>query len=513
MFYTLRVRIKNMARWESNSMKMLGVIEIILGIMLLAPVVIAFIYGEDATVFIYPIPLLLISGTAQYVLFKSNDSMKPANGMFMMFVAWWIAFFVSAIPFYLYGFSFIDSLFEGVSGFTTTGSSIAGDLTELPYSILFWRSFTQWAGGIAVVMIFLFLIPMMGLGGRAFVNNELAGSQSYNFSMRIKNAAKNFLSIYVILSAVEVVLLLFSGVETFEAVAMTLSTISTGGFMVSGDSIASYSFLVQAIVLAFMFLGGTNFYLHYRAIHKREFSAYRKSQEFVWTVMWFILASLIIFVILIAGTTDLSAINAETAADTFWSSLFTVVSMGTTTGYTISDPSLWPHAAFMVLWMVMLFGSMSGSTSGGMKIYRLLILKSYITNGVYRMFHPRTVRDVRLDGHSVDNDTVVSSIVVIMMFLVALLVSSILLLLTEPGIAVAESVGLSLSAIGNVGVNTGGIPFQDLSGLSKIILSFLMWAGRLEIVMVMLLFSRTFWLDLASGAGNSNRKVNRIKRF
>lgn len=512
MFYRLRVRIKSMARWESNAMKMLGVIEIILGLMLLAPMVIALIYGEDPTIFIYPIPFLLALGTAQYVLFKSNDSMKPATGMLMMFIAWWIAFFVSAIPFYLHGFSFIDSLFEGVSGFTTTGATIAGDIELLPYSILFWRSFTQWAGGIAVVMIFLFLIPMMGLGGKAFVNNELAGSQSYNFSMRMKNAAKNFISIYVLLSAVEVVLLLVSGIDMFDAVAITLSTISTGGFMVSGDSIASYSIVVQMIVLAFMFMGGTNFYLHYRALHKREFSAYKKSQEFIWTVIWFLLASVVVFLIIVFTATDLSTATMNNVGDTLWKSIFTVVSMGTTTGYTINDLSLWPHAAFMVLWVVMLFGSMSGSTSGGIKIYRLLILKSYITNGIYRMFHPRTVRDVRLDGHSVDNDTVVSAIVVIMMFMLTLLVSSVLLLLSEPGIAVAESVGLSISAIGNIGVNTGGIPFQDLTDLSKIFLSILMWAGRLEIVMVMLLLSKTFWLDLAS-AGRNKKNLTKIKRF
>ncbi|MDR1690900.1 MAG: TrkH family potassium uptake protein, partial [Candidatus Methanoplasma sp.] len=331
MFQKLRVRIKSMARWENSSIKLLGVIEIILGVALLVPVLIASIYGEDLTLFVYPIPVLLSMGIFQYIFFKSGKTMNPASGMMMIFTAWWVAFFVSAIPFYLYGFSFVDSLFEGVSGFTTTGASVIHH-SALPRSMVFWSSFTQWAGGIAVVLIFLFLIPMMGIGGKAFVENELAGSGTYKFSMRIKNSAKNFISIYVLLSAVETILLMFSGIGPFESVTMMLSTISTGGFIGSGN-IDDYSFAVQTIILVFMFMGGTNFYLHYRAFKKREFFAYRKSQEFIWTVILFLTAAAVLLGILLINTEDLLAFDA---GDTVWTALFTAVSMGTTTGYTIA---------------------------------------------------------------------------------------------------------------------------------------------------------------------------------
>ncbi|MCL2033081.1 MAG: TrkH family potassium uptake protein [Methanomassiliicoccaceae archaeon] len=493
-----------MARWESSSVKMLGGVEVALGVTLLIPLIIALLYGEDAAIFVYPIPILLVFGVFQYTFFKSGDALRPASGMMMMSVAWAIAFLVSSVPFYLYGFSFIDSLFEGVSGFTTTGASVMAD-ADLPHSILFWRSFTQWAGGLAVVLIFLFLIPMMGIGGKAFVNSEFAGSDTYNFSMRIKSAARNFVSIYVLLSIVEIVLLMVSGAEHFEAVTMTFSTISTGGFMSAGQSMADYSFAAQVIVLAFMFLGGTNFYLHYRALNKREFSAYRKSQEFIWTVVWFLTATVIILAMVLIAAEDLFAVNVGAAA---WETLFTVVSMGTTTGYAVADPSVWPLAAYVVMWMVMLFGSMSGSTSGGIKIYRLLILRSYIANGVYKMFHPRSVRDVRMDGHSVGGDTVVSAMVVIMMFILAVITSMIFLLVSEPGISISESIGLSISAISNTGINTGDIALQELNGASKIFLSFMMWVGRLEVVMALLLFTRTLWRDLLSDmrAGLHNMK-------
>jgi len=491
MFNATGARIKNMARWESNTVKLLGVIEIILGVALLTPAVIALFYHEDPMVFLYPVPILLILGIFQYIFFKSRETIKPAGGLLIIFVAWWLTFLVSAMPFYLSGFSFVNSLFESVSGFTTTGISIITDSTT-PHSILFWGAITQWAGGIAIVVIFLFLIPMMGIGGKAFVNNELTGSDTYNFSMRIRSSVRNFISIYVLLSVVEAVLLIVSGVGVFESVTMMFSTISTGGFMALGSSMADYPFAAQVIVLAFMFLGGTNFYLHYRALNKRDFSAYRTSQEFVWTVIWFLLATVILAVILLTNAN----IPTGDIGSTIWDTLFTVVSMGTTTGYLIVDQPVWPFAAYVMLWIVMLFGSMSGSTSGGIKIYRLLIIKSYISNGIYKMFHPRSVRDVKMDGHSVGEDAVVSAIVVVMMFVATLVVSIVFLLISEPGIGISESTGLSISVISNSGVNTGSVTFQELNDITKIFLTFMMWVGRLEVVIALLLFTRTFWSDL-----------------
>ena len=506
MLRSMYVRIANRTRWESSTLKVLGVIEIILGVVLSASAAVSLQYGEDPMIFVYPVPILLILGTIQYAFFRNGETLRPAGGMMMMFAAWWLSFLVSAIPFYLYGFSFVDSLFEGVSGFTTTGVTVMGD-TTLPYGLLFWRTLIQWAGGIAVVLIFLFLIPMMGIGGKAFVNNEFAGSATYNFSMRIKSAAGNFILIYILLSAAEVILLIIDGMGIFDAVTMMFSTISTGGFIAGGNSVAGQSFATQVIVLIFMFLGGTNFYLHYRALKKREFSAYKKSQEFAWTVIWFLLATAAIAAILLMNADDMAA----GAGDTVWDALFTVVSMGTTTGYMITDMWVWPLAAYVVIWMVMLFGSMSGSTSGGIKIYRLLIIRSYVYNGIYRMFHPRSVRDVRVDGHSVGGDAVVSATVVIMMFIISLIISMVFLLMSEPEMTMSESIGLSISAISNTGADTGNMAIAELSGVSKIFLSFMMWVGRLEVVLALLLFTKTFWTDLFSDLRGSLNKAGERK--
>ncbi|MCL2148831.1 MAG: hypothetical protein FWH47_05785, partial [Methanomassiliicoccaceae archaeon] len=281
-------------------------------------------------------------------------------------------------------------------------------------------------------------------------------------------------------------------------------TISTGGFVHGAGGAGGLPMAAQAVVLAFMFLGGTNFYLHYRALKKRELSAYRKSQEFVWTVMWFLLAAAAMLALALAATGDALAVDLGAAA---WDSLFTAVSMGTTTGYEVADPSFWPLSACVVMWAVMLFGSMSGSTSGGIKIYRLLILRSYVANGVHRMLHPRSVRDVRLDGHSVGGDSVVSATVVVAMFALAVASSTVFLLVSEPWMGIQESMGLSISAISNTGAGIGGIPLGELNGASKLFLSFMMWVGRLEVVMALLLFSRTLWRDLLSDMRGGLRGV------
>jgi len=494
-----------MARWESNIVRLMGVIEIVLGIALLVPTFIALSYGEDPMVFVYPVPILLILGMLQYIFFKRGGTIKPASGLLMIFIAWWMTFLVSSIPFYLSGLSALDSIFEGISGFTTTGISMVS--SNASYSIFFWEAFTQWAGGIAIVLVFLFLIPMMGLGGRSFLNNELSGSDTYNYSMRVRNTVRNFISIYILLSVVEAVLLMISGVGPFESVTMMFSTISTGGFMAIGGSMADYPFAAQVIVLAFMFLGGTNFYLHYRAFLRRDLSAYSSSQEFVWTVIWFLIATVALLAILAISA---DSINVVESGSTVWNTLFTVVSMGTTTGYLIVDQPFWPLAAYIVLWTVMLFGSMSGSTSGGVKVYRLLILRSYVANGIYKMFHPRSVTVVRMDGHSVNDDAVVSAIVVFVMFMLVLIASTIFLLLSQPGIDISESFGLSISAISNSGVNIGSVSFTDLTAVSKAFMMLMMWVGRLEVVIALLIFSRTFWsdliMDIKSGRHSNRRR-------
>ena len=508
----MQVRIKGVARWESSIIKLLGLIEMILAIALIFPAVVAIYYGENSLVFLYPVPFLLILGAFQYIFFKSGESLKPASGMLMMFIAWWIAFLVSALPYYLYGFSFIDSLFESVSGFTATGATIFSNATT-PQSLLFWMAFTQWAGGIAIIVIFLFLMPMMGIGGRTILNNELAGSEMGNFSMRIKNAVWNFVIIYVVLTLVGAMLLIGYGESIYSSLTLMFSTISTGGFLANADSMADFPFFVQLVVVVFMFLGSTNFYLHYRALKRRNFSVYKNNQEFIWTIIWFLFVTVVLIAILVSIN---GYVNISDFGNTVWDSFFTVVSMGTSTGFTIMGQSYWPIAAYVILWVVMSFGSGAGSTSAGIKIYRIMILKSYISNGIYKSFHPRAVRDVKIDGHPLSGYAVTSAIVLISLFFFTIIVSTIFILISEPGMDITNSLGLSVAALGNSGANMGTAAWQGLNSISMIFMMFVMWAGRLEMLSLMM-FTGTFWSDLVkdlkgnrSAAKSRNAKNRKI---
>jgi trk system potassium uptake protein TrkH len=512
MFLTLRIRIVNLERWESTLLKMMGMVELILAAMLVIAGTVSLIYAEDSLIFFYSVPVLLTLGAFQYLFFKRTDSLAPSVGVLMIILAWMIAFIVSMVPFYLSGFSIVDSIFQSVSGFTTTGASVITDFESVPHGLLFWTSLIEWAGGIAIVLLFVFIIPMIGMGRRAFMNNETSGYGEYNFSMRMWNAAKSFIAIYLLLTAAEIVLLMVCGVIPFEAVSTALATISTGGAVVHGSGIAAYSFVVQAVVLVFMFLGGTSFYLHYKALYKRDLAAYTRSQEFIWTSVWFIVAALAVSVIVFTQSNDLS-LDLGGFADTLWDSLFTVVSIGTTTGFSITSHVLWPPSALIIIMVAGMLGSMSGSTSGGIKIYRIMIVKSFISNGMYRMLHPRTVKEVKMDNHFVDDESVTSAIVVSFLFTLSVMVAVLVILFIEPGISPTDAASLATASLSTAGIGFNGTDFQQLTDATKIVLSFIMWIGRMEIVIALCLFTRTFWNDVSLGIrrGKDDRPIRKIR--
>ncbi len=512
MFNDLRLRLRHMARWKNSTIKILGAVEFTLGLLLIIPSIVALMYGEDPFYFIALVPPLMIAGGLQYLLFSKDNKMSPAVGILMMTVAWFVAFFVIAVPFYIYGFEWYDALFESVSGFTTTGFSIVPNVETLPHSMLFWRSFSQWIGGVSVVIVFMFLLPMMGIGGRAFMTNELTGTDMENYSVRMKSVAMSFVLIYVMFSLMEIVLLMLSGLSLFDSTCLTMSCISTGGYALLSNSVASYSFTVQLILVIFMFLGGTNFYLHYRTLYKRDYKAYVRSQEFVWTFIWFVIAIFLILlsIIILQGKIGDFGGNA-------WNATFTVVTFGTATGFTNCDYTLWPAAASLILLLVAFIGAMSGSTAGGIKMYRLIILKSYVSYGFYKMLHPHAIRDVKFDGRTVDNDALMSAIVITLSFILVAIVGTALIALAEPNASLLDCLGLCIPSMGNVGAGldnygpTGSL--VNLTPFTKLVMAALMWIGRLEVFMVLILFTRAFWEDVILNTNHSHKHVDRKPLF
>lgn len=505
---------KRCVRWESTTLQLTGLIELIFGIMLLVPAAFAMYYGEDAMPFLAPIPVLLVLGSFQYLTCSGSRAFRSVNGIVLVAVCWLVMFAIGTVPYLLCGIGLVDAVFESVSGITTTGLSVMGDLSAQELSLLIWRSLTQWIGGITVVLIFLYFLPMVGQG-RGLFHNELAGSGSSDYSQRTRTAARSFILIYVVLSAINLALLLLLGVDPVEALCLMFTTISTGGLLIFNGSFAVYSEAVQWITVLFMFLGGTNFYLHYRALYRRERGVYRRSSEFRTMVVWFLAISVVVFLLLVQSmSAEGEDLTLSGVYETFKDAVFTTVSLGTTTGFYVADFTQWPSQCMILLMMVALIGASASSTSGGLKIGRLSIIYEYIKNGFRTMIHSNAVYSVKVDGSSVDDSVVSSALVVFMMYFITLLVGGVIFMIF--GYDMVDSIGLSISAVSNGGMGFGNFgPTGDFAGMEdpiKIILTVLMWIGRLEIVTALIMLTPGFWKDVWLNERSRRRERHRRSR-
>ncbi len=484
-------------RWESTTLRILGMLEMVFALLLLIPAALALYLGEDPSKFLYPVVPLGALGLLQYLTFGESRNFRTVNGILLIGLVWLLMFVMSAIPYLLTGMGLIDAIFESVSGITTTGLSVMTDVESQDMSLLIWRAMTMWVGGIMVVLVFMYMLPMFGIGRSVFYN-ELAGSGSSDYSMRMRNAAKSFILSYGILSLINFALLILLGMDPLEALCLMCATISTGGLMCTNDSMMSYSDAVQLITILFMFLGGTNFYLHYRAIYKRDRGVYRRNSEFRTMVLWFLGISLLIYLLVATDGMTLQQMSLSEHLETFKDALFTTVSLGTTTGLYVDDFTLYPSQCTALLMIVALIGASSGSTSGGIKFSRLRIIYEFLRNGFGKIVHPNAVYDVKMDGSSVGSDTVTSALTVFLMFSITLVVGALVFMIY--GMDMVDSFGLAISGVANGGMGFGNFGptgnYDSLEDPLKIVLIVLMWVGRLEIVTALVLFTPGFWKEL-----------------
>lgn len=491
-------------RWNSTTAKILGMVEILFAILLLLPTVIAFALGEDPMPFLTMIPPLFAIGLFQWLTCEDSKRFRTVNGLLLVAIVWILMFAIGTIPYVLSGIKPLDAVFESVSGVTTTGLTIMGDLTEHATSLLVWRSMTQWIGGIAVVLIFLYFLPMIGFGHGLF-QNELFGAGSSEYTQRTTEAARSFILVYLILSIVNFVLLMIFGLDPLEAMCLMFTTISTGGLMIINANMTAYPDAVQWITVVFMLLGGTNFYLHYRSVYLRERKVYRGNSEFRMMILWFAIISVLITLFLIGE--DSGELTLGSVYGKLKESVFTTVSLGTTTGFFTENFTMWPSQCMILLMFVALIGASSSSTSGGIKFSRLLIIFKYIRNGFNSIIHKNAVHSVKIDGKSVDDSFIQSAIVVFMMFGMTLLIGAVIFMVY--GYDMVDSFGLSISVVSNGGMGFGNFgPTGDFAGLDsslKGVLILLMWIGRLEIVTAVVLFTPGFWKDVWLNS-RANRK-------
>jgi len=396
---------------------------------------------------------------------------------------------IGSLPYIISGSvpSFINAFFESVSGFTTTGSSILTDIEVLPRSILFWRSLTHWIGGIGIIALFIILMPSLHAGGYQLFTLE--SSFQEKIQPRIKSVALRLLLIYVLLTVIETVLLLFGEMNLFESVCHAFGTIATGGFSPKNSSIGGYSPYIQYVVMVFMLLSGTNFTIHYY-LFNRNLKKIKSNEEF----------KFFLFILLITGgliTLILYFNTDKSFEESFRESFFQVISIVTCTGYATSDYLLWPKIAWLIIFFAMFLGGSTGSTAGGIKMARHLMLLKNLQHSFRELIHPEAISVLKLNGNIVSENVNRSILTFISTYFIIFFIGSILLVFT--GLDEESSISAAATTMAGIGPGIGTVGpagnFAHLHYLAKLILSFLMLIGRLEIYTVLILFSKNFWED------------------
>jgi trk system potassium uptake protein TrkH len=455
---------------------------------------VALAYGDgDAGAFAVSAALLVVLGLIGYWRTELDRDLKVREGYAVVSLAWLAVGAAGALPYMLSGTieSPVAALFESVSGFTTTGATVFSQIEDLPRGILFWRSLTQWLGGMGIIVLGIAILPFLGVGGMQLFKAEVPGPTPERLQPRIAQTAKLLWYVYGAMTAAQAVLYLLGGMPPFEAITHAFTTLSTGGFSPRNASIAAYdSPYIQYVTILFMYLAGINFTLHYRAVTGRPGIYLRDSEWRFFSVLAAGAAALVLLVIVGSGLYDRSGFELA-----FRDSLFQVVSIITTTGFVSVDYELWPIPGQVVLLLLMFVGGMAGSTAGGIKALRIYVLARQALSELKKSLHPRAVILTRVGDRVVKEDVLlrILSFVIVYLGLFALgaLVMSIL------GHDLPTSIGASAASIGNIGPGIGDVGAVDNYGwmdqTSQLTLVLLMLVGRLEIFTVLLLFHPGLW--------------------
>lgn len=421
---------------------------------------------------------------------RGQEQLGKRDGYLIVSMGWLSMSLFGSLPYMLSGEipTFTDAFFETMSGFTTTGASILTDIESISHGILFWRSLTQWIGGMGIIVLTVAILPILGIGGMQLFLAESPGITPDKIKPRINDTAKRLWLIYVILTVAEIVLLKLGGMPYFDAINHGLTTMATGGFSTKNASIAHFdSPFIQYVIIVFMFLAGTNFTLNYFALHGNPRKVLA-NEEFRAYAIITILFSLIIAVVIYLSSEG----PAELA---FRNALFQIVSLLTTTGYVTVDYTTWVPFAGMLLFMIMFIGASAGSTAGGVKVVRHIILFKNSALELRRQVHPSAVLPVRLNQKAVSPEITFNVMAFMIVYLMIFVIGAVVMGLM--GHDFITSAGASATCLGNIGPGFGSVGpvdnFAHISGFGKWFLAFLMMLGRLELFTILILFSPYFW--------------------
>ena len=483
--------------------RMLAITLRIVAVLMAPALIIALCLKEmsSAAAFAVTIGLMLLLSLSTNIFKPRKTTLYAREGFVITSLVWVMLSALGALPFYLSGSikSYVDCLFETISGFTTTGASILSDVESLPYSILYWRSFTHWVGGMGV-LVFLLAVSTFtsGKGDSMFIMKaESPGPQVSKLVPRTMQTARILYTIYSAMTVIEILFLLAGGMPLFEAVTLSFGTAGTGGFAVKNDSIMSYSPYLQWVITVFMILFGVNFSLYYLLL-LRSFGRVWRDEELRFYLI------VILAAILIITCTIVPALNGS-ISDAVRHAAFQVASIITTTGYSSIDYEVWPQICHVLLMLLMIIGACAGSTGGGVKCSRIIMLLRSLRVETKKMLHPNMVRPVKMDGKTVPESTISTLHAYFGLYSVIALFTTVLLSLE--GFSFETSVSAMLACLNNIGPGfdvvgpTGN--FSGFSVFSKLLLSANMLIGRLEIFPILLLFAPGVWTRAPKQKSNS----------
>ena len=458
--------------------------------LLLLPTLVAVLYRENTVIsFLITVAIAAaLGGILTFIFRKRNDTIYAREGFAIVALSWIVLSLVGALPFYLSREipSYVDAFFETVSGLTTTGASILDNLESLSRGMLFWRSFTHWIGGMGVIVFIMAIRPSLSDRSIHIMRAEVAGPVVGKLVPRAKDTARVLYLIYLGLTAVQIVMLLFGKMPLFDSVVHTFGTAGTGGFGIKANSIASYSPYCQWVITVFMLIFGINFNVYYLLLIRRIKHVIKNTE------LW-------VFLGIVVLSTTIIAINVRTmysgTEETVRTAAFQVASIISTTGYSTVDFNLWPGLSKAVLFILMFLGSCGGSTAGGIKISRVILLFKMVRNELRHLLSPKSVNSVRVDGKQVDQSVLKNASNYFILYFLCF--GAIFLVLSFEPFSMETNISATAACFNNVGPGFDAVgpasSFSAYSGLSKIVLSFAMLLGRLELFPMILIFSPKLW--------------------
>jgi len=479
--------------------KLLGVFSAFLGVMLLLPLLVDILYAEGSfEIWLLSAVITLAVGLLLLLLSRGPMlSVSHREALAFVFLAWLVASVFGGLP-YLFGGVFgshwtvetwVEAVFEASSGFTTTGATVIVDVEAVSKGLLFWRSFTHWLGGMGIILLTLAVLPLLGVGGMQLFKAEVPGPTTDKLFPRIVDTAKALWLIYLSFTLAQTSLLWLAGLDLFEAICHTFGTMATGGFSTRNQSIGYYgSPVVDLIVISFMILAGTNFSLHFQMFRGAPGGFLRNTEFKVYFCIVGVLPLLIGFRLYLHGL-------VPSLGSAMRQAYFQVVSITTTTGFATADYEQWPFLEQMILFLLMFIGGSAGSTSGGMKVIRVVLLAKLAYRGIYRVIHPRAFWQVKLGGRKIPAEVLDSVTGFYLLYTSIFLAGSIFL--SWRGLDFVTSCSALAATLGNVGPGLGLVgpteTYQPFPTEVKAFLVLCMILGRLEIYTVLCIFMPVFW--------------------